>query len=96
MHCPGYIAPVGALESKLRPIDEARHALRLAIHSLNKDRIRAAATLLKTRAERIPVPTDSSSAVVAVVASWGPPAALVLVGVALLVFAFWRRRGGKK
>lgn len=89
-------APVGALESKLRPIDEARHALRLAIHSLNKDRIRAAATLLKTRAERIPVPTDSSSTVVAVVASWGPPAALVLLGVALLGVAFWRRRGGKK
>lgn len=89
-------APLGELESKLRPIDNARHALRLAIHSLDTDRIAAAATLLKTRAERIPRAPSSSSKVAAAVVSWGPPTALFMAGLILLFFAFRRRRGGKK
>jgi hypothetical protein len=89
-------APVGELESKMRPIDDARHALRYAIHSLDATKIREAATLLRTRANRIPAAPDTSSPVTAAVVSWGPPAGLFLTGVLFLFFAFWRRRGGKK
>ncbi len=87
--------PIGALETKLRPIDEARHALRIAIHSLDKDEIGRAAALLKTRAERVTRPASPPSAVVAVVANWGPPTALLVVGLVFLFLAFRRQRGGK-
>lgn len=89
-------APVGELESKLRPIDEARHALRLAIHTLDTQKIAAAARLLKTRADRIPAPVDTSSGMVATVYSWAPPVALVTIGLVLLLIGYRRPRGGKK
>lgn len=88
--------PIGAFETKLRPIDQARHALRLALHTLDKDRIAAAATLLKTRAERVGAPPSTSSPVIAAFANWGPPAALLVGGLVVLIIAFRKRRGGKK
>lgn len=89
-------APLGEFESKLRPIDEARHALRLAVHTLDTDKIAAAATLLRRRAERYSSPPETSSEMAETVANWAPPVGLVTVGAVLLFFAYRRPRGGKK
>lgn len=87
--------PVGSFESKLRPIEEAQHALRLAVHTLDRDRIAAAATVLKTRADRVTPQPEAPSTVIATVANWAPTTTLIVVGALFLLFAFFRR-GGKK
>ncbi len=87
-------APVGMLAARLGPVDEAQRALRVTVHTLDVDKIAAAAHELSKRAAAV----GQAPAVVTVTLVSGRswlPLGLVLLGVFAVLFGVSRRGGGK-
>ncbi len=89
-------APIAELGRKLQPIDEARHAMRIAVHTLNPDKIAAAAQTLRDRA--VAVTGGKRAALTRLLGEHAtttiPAVALLVLGLLALVAAL-RKRGGK-
>jgi hypothetical protein len=85
---------VGEIEIQLRPLDEAQHTLRVAVHTLNPEQIKEAARALLERARAIEAlhPANDEQEDVAD-RSWLP--SMLVLAVALIAFGAWytRRRG---
>jgi len=88
--------PIGVIETRMRPIDEARHAMRLAVHTLDPEKIAAAARVLESRANAVPPAEESTVAVVARAAGWIPPVGLAIAGLVSLAVASRLGRSRKK
>jgi hypothetical protein len=92
-------APIGELAAKLQPIDEAQRALRVAVHTLDVDKIGAAAIELRTRAARVPPAPEVNVSTFERARSWAPgilfALGLLAVLVGLLVSGRGRDGGGK-
>jgi len=87
-------APVALLAARLRPVDEAQHALRLVFHTLDLAKIASTAHELELRARAVPSSGSAENALVERARSNLPALLLLLVGAGALVLALRRSRGG--
>jgi hypothetical protein len=85
--------PVAMLAARLRPVDEAQHALRLVVHTLDLKQIATAARELAMRAAAVPRGAPEAHGLLSDTGSQ-LPALLLLIAGALALFFGLRRRGG--